>query len=403
MKRVAVIFHRIGPYHFARLKAAGCRLDVTAIELGGGDRTYAWSRLDGADRFERVTLFPDRDISGEPASQVVRRVHEALEAARPTVVAIPGWSECGALAALAWSVEHRVPAVLMSESQEQDGARYVWKELPKSKVVRLCAAALVGGRPHVDYLAKLGLPRGRIFTGYDVVDNAHFAVGADVARQDAAVVRRRLALPEPYFLASSRFVERKNLPGLLQAYARYQGSAGSEAWKLVLLGDGAQRPELEILAGRLGIADCVVMPGFEQYDELPAYYGLAGAFVHASALDPWGLVVNEAMAAGLPVLVSKSCGCAPDLVEPGRNGFTFDPHDVQALADLMGRVAAGTCDRQTMGAASRQIVARWTPETFALGLQKAAEAALELPPSAGPSHLSHALLWMLTRRPTSHE
>ena len=81
------------------------------------------------------------------------------------------------------------------------------------------------------------------------------------------------------------------------------------------------------------------MPGFKQYDELPIYYGLAGAFIHASTTEQWGLVVNEAMAAGLPVIVSERCGCAPDLVENGRNGFTFDPYDVDALTHLMLKMA----------------------------------------------------------------
>ena len=99
------------------------------------------------------------------------------------------------------------------------------------------------------------------------------------------------------------------------------------------------------------LAGDVILAGFKQYDELPAYYGLASAFVHASTTEQWGLVVNEAMASGLPVLVSDRCGCAPDLVEDGVNGFTFDPYDVEALAGLMQRVAAMTDERrQAMGA-----------------------------------------------------
>ena len=121
------------------------------------------------------------------------------------------------------------------------------------------------------------------------------------------------------------------------------------------------------------------MPGFKQYGELPLYYANAGAFVHASTTEQWGLVVNEAMASGLPVLVSERCGCAPDLVETGRNGYTFDPHDVDALARLMLDMASDACDRAAMGRASREIVARWSPATFAEGFGGPSVAALDAP------------------------
>lgn len=285
----------------------------------------------------------------------------------------------------------------MSESTAHDEERRGWKEAIKSRVIRLCSSGLVGGKPHVDYLSALGMPRERIFTSYDVVDNPHFFLGADEARQDADNVRTRLALPPHFFLASSRFIQKKNLPRLLDAYARYRSQAGNTAWKLVLLGDGPLKPQLQNLVQQKNLDSWILMPGFKQYDELPAYYGLADAFIHASTTEQWGLVVNEAMASGLPVLVSNRCGCAPDLVEEGYNGYIFDPYDVGALAGLMQKIAADDCDRAAMGQASRDIIARWTPQTFAENLCKAAEAAMNAPrPKA--NLLDKVLLWALMRR-----
>ena len=115
--------------------------------------------------------------------------------------------------------------------------------------------------------------------------------------------------------------------------------------------------------------------------------------------EQWGLVVNEAMAAGLPALVSNRCGCAPDLVEEGRNGFTFDPYDAEELARLMLRVSSMSEDgRAAMGQASREIISRWTPETFATNLMKAVQIALNAPqPKA--TVVGRALLWVLIHRP----
>src|SRR5439155_11820127 len=121
----------------------------------------------------------------------------------------------------------------------------------------------------------------------------------------------------------------------------------------------------------LRLGDDLLLPGFQQYDELPAYYGLASAFIHASTVEQWGLVVNEAMAAGLPVLVSERCGCAADLVEAGVNGFTFDPWQPEALARLMLKLAASETERLRMGGASRGIIANGSAERFGEGLEGA--------------------------------
>jgi glycosyltransferase involved in cell wall biosynthesis len=343
------------------------------------------------------TLFPNTPIEQIEQRELARGLRKCLAGIQPAVVCVSGWSLPGSLEALDWCLMSRTAAVLMSESTAEDAPRRFWREAVKKRIIRLCGAALVGGSRHRDYLVTLGLPPHRIFTGYDVVDNRHFWVGAHEARRDEGRWRAHLGVPQQYFLASARFEEKKNLFRLLQAYAAYRNGAPGARWGLVLLGDGALRERLEELRGELGLDGSVVMPGFRAYTELPVFYGLASAFIHASTVEQWGLVVNEAMAAGLPVIVSDRCGCAPDLVEPGRNGFLFDPYDVTALARLMHKVASGECNLETMGSSSREIIRRWSPDTFAEGLRKAVEAALDWPrPKATVA--DKALLWALMHR-----
>ena len=122
------------------------------------------------------------------------------------------------------------------------------------------------------------------------------------------------------------------------------------------------------------------MPGFIQYRELPAYYALADAFVHVSVTEQWGLVVNEAMATGLPVIVSNRCGCVPDLVAEGKNGFTFDPASVKRLGQLMVDMSRLSERRlEEMGEESRRIVAGFTPTHFATAAQRAIDVAKAAP------------------------
>lgn len=393
---VAVLFDRFGPYHRARLEAAGRRLPVTAVEFAGDSATYDWKSVEGSEHFRRRTLFRNTDSASVPPGELVTAVESELDSLQPVAVAVPGWSHPGALAALRWCARTRTPAVLMSETTAHDFERHWWRELPKRRLLRVVGAALVGGRAHMSYLEKLGLSSGSIFRGYDVVDNQHFAQGARKAKQWADTCANRLGLSQPYFLASGRFVEKKNFPGLVEAFARYRRTVANP-WDLVILGDGPTRPDIEQAINRNDLRDAVHLPGFKQYDELPLYYGLAGAFVHPSTTEQWGLVVNEAMAAGLPVLVSERCGCAPDLVEAGRNGYTFDPSAPGDIADALRRVSQAEAGMDEMRRASREIISNWAPDRFSRGLECAVERARDAgSPSA--AFLDRCLLTALMYR-----
>ena len=377
--RVAVIFHRFGPHHCARLKAAARDCDVTGIEIAAKPDEYAWSPVKGAAGYSRVTLFSRGDTRTMSAKQVSERIEDALQVCGPDAVAIPGWSGKSALAALRWCVETGTPSILMSESTALDKSRVAWREWIKQRIVDLYSTALVGGQRHIDYLIALEMPRDRIFTGYDVVDNEYFARSANEVRGQKEEVRKKYGLSENYFLASARFIEKKNLSTLIRGYAGYcHAAADAGPWDLVLLGDGPLKSDLCRLIAELRLDGSVLLPGFKQYDELPFYYGLAKAFVHASTTEQWGLVVNEAIASDLPVIVSNRCGCVPELVQ--NNGFTFDPTDEHELLSRLCEMASLSQDgRKRLEEASHRIAAKFGPERFGEGLTRAAKVAIELP------------------------
>lgn len=393
---IALLFQRYGPYHAARARAlAGLTRSVIPIEVSAADDEYAWQTLSDRE-CSRVHLLGQASESEASVARLAARLREVLTNHRVDVMAVPGWATRSAVTALACCASMGIPVVMMLDSTRADARRTWSMEAVKRRVLRSCGAALVSGTRSAEYAWELGFPRDRIFQGFDVVDNDHFSTESRRIRADEPGWRRALALPERYFLASGRFVAKKNMQGLLRAYARYL-ELSSDPWNLVLLGDGPLRPHIESKINALGIQSKVVRAGFRQYPELPAHYALAGAFVLPSIVDQWGLVVNEAMASGLPVLVSERCGCAPDLVSNGENGYTFDPYDAEQLADLMARVSSDGCDRRAMGEASRRIIGRWTPRTFARNLLSAAEAAVGAE-KARPGPVDRGLLWALARR-----
>jgi glycosyltransferase involved in cell wall biosynthesis len=394
--RLAVLYDRLGPYHHARMNALGRRVDLTAVEFSAFDETYAWDRIKDTGAYRRVTLFSDKPIGMHSSATVANRVNSVLAEIDPQVVVIPGWDAPAALIALQWCLETGTPTVLLSDSQASDRKRVWWKESSKGRIVRLHSSGFVGGAPHVAYLGTLGMSESRICTGCDVVDNAFFAAEAEAARQDETT-RERLVLPRPYFLTSGRFIEKKNLPLLLHAYADYRTNAGDSAWDLVLIGDGPLKPRLMALRKELGLDGKVILPGFKQYAELPAYYGLAGAFIHVSTSETWGLVVNEAMACGLPVIVSSPCGCVPDLVRHGHNGFVFNPYDREELSLILSHVSGANCNRTAIGEAGRAIIGEFSPDSYAVNLCKAAVMALKVP-RPGFGYVDQVFLWYLIHR-----
>lgn len=144
-----------------------------------------------------------------------------------------------------------------------------------------------------------------------------------------------------------------------------------------MLGDGELRSKLEEKVETLRLKEKVLMPGFKQYDELPYYYTLAKAFIHASTSEQWGLVVNEAMACGLPILISNRCGSAEDLVKSEVNGLAFDPYSVSDIAEKMTLLSSGKFNLATMSEKSLNTIADFTPNHFANNLVLAANKALE--------------------------
>ena len=401
MHRVAILFDNFGPYHLARLKAAAGVCDLLAVEFGSSSVEYAWNASE-SEGFKRVALNDDGASRDLPNKEFQRRLYNVLDEFRPEAVVVPGWGYRGALFALKWALNHGVPVVCMSESTAWDEVRNPIKEFIKQRIISHFVGALVGGSAHREYMEKLGMPTDRIFLGYDAVDNAYFETKTHEGQNSGLKSQASdLAAAQHFFLASARFIEKKNLPRLLNAYAVYRNSVirmtPSQPWPLVIIGDGELRPKLEHLRSELALEDSVQMPGFKQYEELPEYYARAGAFIHASTVEQWGLVVNEAMASGLPVLVSNRCGCAADLVQEGGNGWTFDPWSEEEMASLMLKVTNDEEERLKMGRKSRQIIDKWGPARFALGLSQAIDVALCAPKNR-VGLLDWLILWALTQK-----
>jgi glycosyltransferase involved in cell wall biosynthesis len=216
----------------------------------------------------------------------------------------------------------------------------------------------------------MGVPAERIHTAPNAVDIQRFANLARSARERETQCRTELGLPPRYFLFAGRMIREKGVFQLLEAYTRLEPELRSEVG-LVLVGEGAAKAELMRDAAKV-CPGTVVFPGFAQRDQLATFYALAEALVFPTLSDPWGLVVNEAMACALPIIATDVAGCTADLVQDGENGYVIPSANVAKLAEAMRALARDPQLAARMGERSARLIKDFSPLCCAAGLAAAA-------------------------------
>jgi glycosyltransferase involved in cell wall biosynthesis len=274
---------------------------------------------------------------------------------------IHGYGHRGLLAAIAAARMSGVRMLLRGDSQlgddPRDPTRMLLKRALIPRLLQQFAGLLAVGIRNREYYLSYGVAPGQIFMMPFAVDNDFFRERAQRAHRSREQFRAELGLApgRPVILFAAKLQAHKRPRDLLEAHARLLTSGAAErAPYLLYAGDGEERAALEARA-----AGSVRLLGFRNQSELPALFDLADVFVLPSEREPWGLVLNEAMNAECPLVVSDRVGAAPDLVAEGVNGFIVPVGDVGALADRIARVIANPERAAQMGRASAERVARF--------------------------------------------
>jgi glycosyltransferase involved in cell wall biosynthesis len=374
--KLVIVTEIIAPYRIPVFNALGRgrEIDLHVIFLSENDASLRqWRVYKDEIKFQYEVLPSWRQRFGGYNVLLNRGVFSALNQIRPDVVLCGGYNYLASWQSAGWAKAHRVPLLLWSESTALDrrgGHRVV--EFLKKHFLGLCEAFVAPGKSASQYLKDLGIPDERIFISPNAVDNHLFATSAEDARRGESQVRARLSLPLRYFLYVGRLVRAKGLFELVEAHAQLNDEIRAKVG-LVFVGDGPDRSELIEQASRI-TPGTIQFPGFVQRDGLPEFYALADALIFPTHSDTWGLVVNEAMACGLPVIATSVAGCVADLVQDGWNGFVVPPGDPSQLAAAMARLAGDSPLRVEMGARSTQRVEAYSPEAWAEGLVKVVES-----------------------------
>jgi glycosyltransferase involved in cell wall biosynthesis len=388
-RRIAIVASHVIQYQdpFFRLLAADPDVDLTVLYLSdAGLRTYRDADMGTALKWDvellsgyRHTFL--RNLVHDSNRGWTRHVNPGIVGALvrgryELVIFMLGWGSISALAGILTCRVAGIPFFLYGDSSFPPPETTLRSRIRASllrALFRNTSGFMVSGSLNADYYRHYGADSDHFFLLPWAVDNDRFETASRFEPGEREAMRERLGIrPEQtVFVFSAKLVERKDPMTLLRAYAQLPDR---DRAAVLFLGDGILRQPLESFAREHELAN-VRFAGFVNQSELPKFYGMSDVFVLPSTYEPRGAVINEAMACGLPVIVTDRCGSIGDIVRGGDNAFIYPAGDANALAAAMERLTdPALCAR--MAQRSREIIATWT---FARGVEgvKAALAYVE--------------------------
>lgn len=384
--RLAVIASHVIQYQdpFFRLLAADPGIDLTVLYLSGaGAETYRDKDMGTTLRWDVDLLTGYRSVFlGNLASDSNRGwtrhinpgiVPALLRGHYDMVIFMLGWGSISAMLGILTCRLAAIPFFLYGDSSfppPEDSLRRRMRARLLRMLFRNTTGFMVSGVLNADYYRHYSANPENFFLLPWAVDNERFIEASRFVPGEREQMRESLGIRQDQivFIFSAKLVERKDPMTLLRAYERMPDR---DRAVILFLGDGVLREPLEAYVRERGLTG-VRFAGFVNQSALPKYYALADVFVLPSTYEPRGAVINEAMACGLPVIVTDRCGSIGDIVLDGENAFIYPAGDANALAASMTRLVGDQPLRMRMAERSRQIIDTWT---FARGVEGVKSAA----------------------------
>jgi glycosyltransferase involved in cell wall biosynthesis len=275
--------------------------------------------------------------------------------------------------ALAAAKSRKMPVMMRGETHlglRRQGLKAVFRRPVMSAFYRLCDCCLAIGASNTKFYRAMGVPESKIFLVPYAVDNDRFISAARLGTKDRLAARAEFGIADdaPIILYASKLQRRKHPDDLI--WAAHRLACENIKFHLVFVGAGEMLGELMHLVAKLKMSN-VYFRGFVNQSELPRVYAACDLFVLPSQNEPWGLIVNEVMCAGLPVVVSDEVGCVADLVKHGANGFTFPAGNVEALAVALRLSVQDSSLRKRMSEAAVQRISDWSYQQCLEGVRAA--------------------------------
>lgn len=345
--KLLLLWDRMGDYHRARWKAVQQitgKENCMAADLGAADGLYQWGTTAKDPQYIRLSNQPVEKV---PPFQALKNFKKTIREKQITHVCIPGYGRPAYILMLLWCKLKGIKVLMFAESWYP--GHPIGDHLKGLLVKNTTDLCFVSGKKAATHFSnRLNHPENRIIEGYSVVDNAHFASKiSEIPKQTPQQL-----------LCVARHAPEKNLTLLIEAFKK---STINDTWQLRIVGGGPEKEKLQ----KLSAGHHIQLDDWLSYDQLPEMYAQASCFILPSRFEPWGLVVNEAMSAGLPVILSDAVGALPDLLSD-KNGWPFKHNRENELINILNQLAETTPEElNEMGRQSRQIIENFTPDIWA--------------------------------------
>lgn len=363
-KKVAIIHNIIAPYKVALFNELTKLIsNMEVIFIAEKEKRRDWNIDYSNIKFPYTILFKG-SIESINSFAIAKETWKMLEKIRPETSIICDYSNIFGWISLLWAKRNKNNLVFWLDSTYDDKKHYFPKELVKHFFLKYFDAFLAPGEKTKHYLEYMKVDSSKIITTGYSVDNEFFTEQYQLYKDKRETLLNELEIKRKQnFIFIGRFAPEKNIFTLL--YSFLEVSQKNSDWGLILLGDGPLKNEINTFISDNNLQNKILLPGFIQQEGIVQYLTASDVFVLPSLSEPWGLVVNEALLCRLPVIVSTKCGCQPELVQEGVNGFSFDPNNQLKLTNLMQGFANGSYNIKSMGEASFAIVSKHSPSIIA--------------------------------------
>lgn len=341
-------------------------LNVLQIAKTDSDRALLSPVDHSVHTYPYELLFED-NYSNVPLGKMIWETTRRVFASRADVVLLAGYDRPEYIAQLLIAKLKGRKVGVFCDSTLYDRPQTMAKRLVKTAFFGLCDGVFCYGERSAQFIESHGVRPGKIFIRVQSTLPL-----AQLSRDEILARRTSVRARPPHFAYVGRLSAEKSLPFLLDAFARYL-SANPEA-RLTLVGAGPLKAELERRSAELGVAAEVTFAGSLSGPALADAILDATALVLPSRSEPWGLVVNEALALGVPVLVSHRCGCVPELVVDGKTGYAVRHGDVADFAEKMAQVADDVRGDDALAGRCLDHIAPFNSRASALGILKGCES-----------------------------
>lgn len=316
-------------------------IELNAIELFGKGSPYAFDTVDSAHSWWSC-LYLDKSAGDIQKQELKRDLFAQLDKLVPDVIIGPSIVFFAGALGIAWAKTNKKKFIMFDDARPAQVKRNAVVQWVKNLITSRADALWLPAKSYDTDYAVFKAQGVHFFYGFACIDN-------DLFKTDRAT---RIA--DKTIICVARLVPIKNLHGLLHAW--YDIEKQDTGYRLMIIGNGPEEELLKDDVRRMGLASVLFVDAVGN-DELPAYFGRAEAFILPSFSETWGLVVNEAMASGLPVLLSRAVNAANDLLIEGVNGFGFDAFDIKDIATVILRyINLPGDEKRLMGEKSLEII-----------------------------------------------